>query len=697
MEADEIARRIRQIHDIETAMDESGEGKSPLTDALRNAIPYMTPEEIRETLFRTLDKLDELYGDRSSYEEVLRKEREAHVLEVSNLREEMASKVAEKDRSLAEKDARISALEKELAESKAANIDANHKIGSMNQDKYQGTSKKGIDKKHQTQKGRDDDKGDFDGTPDSSSPQDSCDNRNAVEVETITRTKEDIEKDQKTSRGKYTLADATEKVIYECDDTLVPEGAVIVNHSKEVVIDEEHIIRAYIYMMVTYRIRVPFINEGGEEDWRVEEHTVHMRRVRRAKKSTDVMSKPSESAETAVANARQSAVDDKTGASETACRVQECAGDAKSEPTERSGCMKECDDIADDDEIVIYENGHMPGQITNTKVSERMLAHLILQHFDANVSVNRLSHIFDELGLDIDRSSVGCWLKKAASLMEKAYERLLDQILADGSVCYCDETWGRLHLKEVTKKVYTWIIGNRKAKAVAYYYDDGSRGRKVLVDLLKGRNIKAMHTDGYTAYYYLMELNIRHICCGSHVWRKIKDWYERTGDPEAKLLLLDLQWLFIQEAQLKETGAPPEEVLRRRNSTDTTEVITRFSARLEKLKLNIDRLPRIGRTAVNYALNMQAKVFRWREDADYELDNNWCERAARPYSLFRKTSMHHGSHSGAKIHAILRSFVETCKLEGISIVKYFTTFFKAVCSGRTDYENLLPATIKLPA
>ena len=37
------------------------------------------------------------------------------------------------------------------------------------------------------------------------------------------------------------------------------------------------------------------------------------------------------------------------------------------------------------------------------------------------------------------------------------------------------------------------------------------------------------------------------------------------------------------------------------------------------------------------------------------------------------------------------------KLEGISIVKYFTSFFEAVCSGRTDYENLLPATISLPA
>ena len=68
MEADEIARRIRHIHAIETSMDASGEGRSPLTDALRNAIQYMTPEEIRETLFRTLDKLDELYGDRSACE-----------------------------------------------------------------------------------------------------------------------------------------------------------------------------------------------------------------------------------------------------------------------------------------------------------------------------------------------------------------------------------------------------------------------------------------------------------------------------------------------------------------------------------------------------------------------------------------------------------------------------------------------------
>ncbi len=78
----------------------------------------MTPEEIRQTLWRTLDKLDELYGDRANAEELLRSEREAHKQEMYNLNAEMAAK----DRKLAEKEARIAALEKELARSMAVKL-----------------------------------------------------------------------------------------------------------------------------------------------------------------------------------------------------------------------------------------------------------------------------------------------------------------------------------------------------------------------------------------------------------------------------------------------------------------------------------------------------------------------------------------------------------------------------------------------
>ncbi len=90
---------------------------------------------------------------------------------------------------------------------------------------------------------------------------------------------------------------------------------------------------------------------------------------------------------------------------------------------------------------------------------------------------------------------------------------------------------------------------------------------------------------------------------------------------------------------------------------------------------------------------MHSRMFHWREDADYDLDNNWCERAARSHALSRKPPLHTGSHSGVKVRAILRSFVETCKLGIIGIVNYFTNVITAICSGRTNYENLLPAII----
>ena len=41
------------------------------------------------------------------------------------------------------------------------------------------------------------------------------------------------------------------------------------------------------------------------------------------------------------------------------------------------------------------------------------------------------------------------------------------------------------------------------------------------------------------------------------------------------------------------------------------------------------------------------------------------------------------------------TFIQTCKQVGVSSRQYFKALPKAVKSGRTDYENLLPMTISL--
>lgn len=267
--------------------------------------------------------------------------------------------------------------------------------------------------------------------------------------------------------------------------------------------------------------------------------------------------------------------------------------------------------------------------------------------------------------------------------------------LADAAVIFCDETWGRLHLMDATRKVYCWIVGNKKKKAVVYVYDDGSRGRKVIVSILEGRDVKAVHTDGYNAYYFLSDIGIVHICCGAHVWRKIKEWFDRTGDPEARALLLDLAELFMMDARLREAAAPPEEVLRQRNSPKTLDTISRFTARVDLLLEKCKEIPKIGSKALNYAREVAAKVFRWREDPDYELDNNFAEQSARPFATARKTSLFHCSHEGAGNDCVIRLFIETCRLRGVSVTGWFKAYFNAILNGRTDYSNLLPGVLAI--
>jgi len=46
-----------------------------------------------------------------------------------------------------------------------------------------------------------------------------------------------------------------------------------------------------------------------------------------------------------------------------------------------------------------------------------------------------------------------------------------------------------------------------------------------------------------------------------------------------------------------------------------------------------------------------------------------------------------------QISVIYHTFIETCKMCGVSTLEYFEEFFKAIMLGRTDYENMLPMTI----
>ena len=110
--------------------------------------------------------------------------------------------------------------------------------------------------------------------------------------------------------------------------------------------------------------------------------------------------------------------------------------------------------------------------------------------------------------------------------------------------------------------------------------------------------------------------------------------------------------------------------------------------------------------ALNYLKSFWNQLVLYLKDGRYSIDNSLAERTLRPMTVERKrstsgrllpkgrkNSLTFGSHDGAEVSVIYHTFIETCKMCGVSTLEYFKEFFKAIMQGRTDYENMLPMTI----
>ena len=87
----------------------------------------------------------------------------------------------------------------------------------------------------------------------------------------------------------------------------------------------------------------------------------------------------------------------------------------------------------------------------------------------------------------------------------------------------------------------------------------------------------------------------------------------------------------------------------------------------EWLKLNyLHVLPKslIGK-AIHYSLQRWDKLSLYAENGRLEIDNNLVENQIRPVAIGRKNYLFAGSHNAARNHAMLYSFIATCKLRGI--------------------------------
>ena len=367
--------------------------------------------------------------------------------------------------------------------------------------------------------------------------------------------------------------------------------------------------------------------------------------------------------------------------------------------------------VQHDYEMIIYKDkdgvmrkGYFPkaeesaeiDRIPGTHASCSLLANLVFNKYHMNTPVYREMVRLLNNKMNVSRNTVYNWFVKGSEYLNKVLPILKEKLLAKGAVVNCDETWCRVKVAGKYGKKYIWCMVNKEAKIAVYFYDDGSRGRQVLRDFLDKTEIDALQSDGFNVYMYLDKelVDVDHLCCLAHARAKFKYAFEQGKDEEAEYFIRNIGRLYDLEEQYRMRHLTPEQILQERQGEKTSKIISQIRRRLDKLLADGNGMRGdLMQKALNYLKSFWDQLILYLKDGRYCIDNSLAERTLRPMTVERKNSLTFGSHAGAKVSVIYHTFIETCKMCGVSTLEYFKEFFKAIMQGRTDYENMLPMTI----
>lgn len=340
--------------------------------------------------------------------------------------------------------------------------------------------------------------------------------------------------------------------------------------------------------------------------------------------------------------------------------------------------------------------GH-PEQIMRfdgTKATPEFMQSLAYEVYMKNVTFGNLHKWVRDMGMTVSKNTLRNWLKKGKRHLDSLIPMLKDAALEKDAIVNCDETWCKVRRFNRYTKKYMWVLVNKAQGIVIFFYDEGSRGRKVLTDFLGEADLKALMSDGYNAYTFLDgELEkTDHLICMAHAKVKFARACEHGGDAVAKEFEDMISELYDLEAGYRLRGLSEEDIAAERQGEYTESIVRRIRKRLDEelRKDNEFRSPYMMQ-ALNYLDHFWDGLFLYRKDGSYPIDNNLAERSVRPFTTKRKCSLHFGSDEGVEMSAVYHSIISTLKLCGKSIWKFFGDYFRCEVLGLDTYKEYLPA------
>lgn len=345
--------------------------------------------------------------------------------------------------------------------------------------------------------------------------------------------------------------------------------------------------------------------------------------------------------------------------------------------------------------------GELPATpLLNSSYDASFIAGILQLRYIYSMPVERIIKFFGENGFDLNKSTAHGLIKKTAWLFD-SLEEILKEAVQQDDYLHMDESYYTVLEKseksstgKSSSKVYIWAALASHLKLVHFFYENGSRARKVLTQYIKPDYRGAIQTDGLGDYKILETDEYPHVirlACFQHCKRKFLDIKENK---DALEIIEIINKLYQKEHQMP-PGYSPEQIMKYKKK-HATPILKELKQKLLAIQAKKSTLPKsaLGK-AVNYTLKEYPALSNYILAPEYELDNNAIERINRYISLSRRNSLFCGSHQGAKRAALIYSLACSCRLNNINTFEYFKVLLnKAVAlNPNTDKKvlrDLLP-------
>jgi transposase len=298
------------------------------------------------------------------------------------------------------------------------------------------------------------------------------------------------------------------------------------------------------------------------------------------------------------------------------------------------------------------------------------VANVLYAKYVLSVPLYRQVQEWKRAGVELSRQTLANWVLAVSRDWLSPMCAYLKKILLSSSVLHCDETTVQvLHEdgKKATSDSYMW----------AYRTGEAEKYSIVLFDYQPTRSGDAAKRflDGFTGYFvadgyggYNKVQSATRCGCWAHVRRKFLEAVPGTGQAagcKAEEGVRFCDDLFLIERELKELDTEERQKRRLEQSKPIVDAFWDWIQTLHPLPKSA-----LGK-AIGYATGQKTCLGAFLLDSRIPISNNADENAIRPFVVGRKNWLFSNTPNGATASANVYSIVETAKLNGLDIYKYF--------------------------